>query len=638
MTRTKLISLTLSFIFLTFLPVLHYSFPREDAKEAIVASAAVAEVRATLSKDADVTRPIELKAPAGAPLKRGANGGFRCATCVILLGLVERWSIVNHKSVDQNLAKFCRLVPNKIQAFCRFVVRWFGPTVVRSLVNKHSPESVCHSLKICVMDDPSQRQCALFHKAKTKPQSGTSRSKSAPDYLDFQKSIVVTRAMFHSRAVNLKLVDAYDLGWSFCDLPYISSFCEELERIFLHHVAANDKDGDSFSTTETLRGTSWRGRDCDDKDTDVYPGRTPLDGDAEKDSNCNGIFGKPKDGNQTYEERFCGGTKHYGVAILGDSAGAHFHMPEAWFDPTQLDDQALTNGSFVIENEGDWPQLSSSTGYMGANVFSPFIIGPVDSVYKRMKEKNRCVHRDFQNLSVNGANSNDTLVNMRLLRRNSSKDQPMLVFYAMNGNDVCNWHKDTLPYMSSTKVMTDNLMKTINFLNSTLPRGSHLVVIGMPDGRFLWNNVHRRIHPLGRLWDDVTYEDMYGFWNCLELSPCFGWLNKNETIRNMTQERANNITLALWQTVNEQRHKWANLDIWMEESPLYDVTRDWVQVGGKIWQLIEPVDGFHPNQYAMALFGRSMWNKLEKYHPEVLGDTNPYNDEIERLFGNQGGY
>ena len=46
--------------------------------------------------------------------------------------------------------------------------------------------------------------------------------------------------------------------------------------------------------------------------------------------------------------------------------------------------------------------------------------------------------------------------------------------------------------------MTDNLMKTINFLNSTLPRGSHLVVIGMPDGRFLWNNVHRRIHPLGK--------------------------------------------------------------------------------------------------------------------------------------------
>ena len=106
----------------------------------------------------------------------------------------------------------------------------------------------------------------------------------------------------------------------------------------------------------------------------------------------------------------------------------------------------------------------------------------------------------------------------------------------------------------------------------------------------------------------------------------------------MTQERADNITLALWQTVEEQRHKWRNLDVSMEESPLFDVVSDWVGVGGKVWQLIEPVDGFHPNQYAMALFGRSMWNKLEKYYPELVGESNPYNEEIEKLFGDQGGY
>ena len=133
--------------------------------------------------------------------------------------------------------------------------------------------------------------------------------------------------------------------------------------------------------------------------------------------------------------------------------------------------------------------------------------------------------------------------------------------------------------------MTDNLMKTIEFLNSTVPPGSHLVVIGMPDGRFLWNNVHHRIHPLGkigkisfhalistehwwqygalnrkavlllnqsyrssltkphltliltgRLWHDIRYEDVYGFWNCLELSPCFGnhysgWMLRPRPIR-----------------------------------------------------------------------------------------------------------
>ena len=76
----------------------------------------------------------------------------------------------------------------------------------------------------------------------------------------------------------------------------------------------------------------------------------------------------------------------------------------------------------------------------------------------------------------------------------------------------------------------------------------------------------------------------------------------------------------------------------MEESPLFDVARDWINVGGKIWQLIEPVDGFHPNQYDMALFGRSMWNKLEKYHPEIVGGINPFNEEIDKIFGDQGGY
>ena len=74
-----------------------------------------------------------------------------------------------------------------------------------------------------------------------------------------------------------------------------------------------------------------------------------------------------------------------------------------------------------------------------------------------------------QNLSVNGANSNDTLINMRLLRRNATADHPLVVFYAMNGNDVCNWHHDTIPYMSSTKVgKRDNLFRRITWL-STLP-------------------------------------------------------------------------------------------------------------------------------------------------------------------------
>ena len=103
-------------------------------------------------------------------------------------------------------------------------------------------------------------------------------------------------------------------------------------------------------------------------------------------------------------------------------------------------------------------------------------------------------------------------------------------------------------------------------------------------------------------------------------------------------DRADNITKALREFVAEQKDKWVNLDISFQESPLFDVSREWTAVGGKIWQLIEPVDGFHPNQYAMALFGRAMWNKLEKHHPEIAGIVNPFNDEIDKLFGDQGGY
>lgn len=36
----------------------------------------------------------------------------------------------------------------------------------------------------------------------------------------------------------------------------------------------NDYDKDSFSAFEaTFRGYNWRGKDCDDNNDDVYPGR-----------------------------------------------------------------------------------------------------------------------------------------------------------------------------------------------------------------------------------------------------------------------------------------------------------------------------------------------------------------------------
>lgn len=47
--------------------------------------------------------------------------------------------------------------------------------------------------------------------------------------------------------------------------------------------------GSIFYCIKTLRGTNWRGKDCNDFSSKVYPGRRPGN-DSLEDSNCNGIW------------------------------------------------------------------------------------------------------------------------------------------------------------------------------------------------------------------------------------------------------------------------------------------------------------------------------------------------------------
>ena len=84
-----------------------------------------------------------------------------------------------------------------------------------------------------------------------------------------------------------------------------------------------DGDGDSFATSDhlQLRGSHWRGSDCDDNDETVYPGRRTSNDDGDVDHNCNGISGGNATG--TYEDIFCSGSGQRGVVVLGDSASAH---------------------------------------------------------------------------------------------------------------------------------------------------------------------------------------------------------------------------------------------------------------------------------------------------------------------------
>lgn len=57
-----------------------------------------------------------------------------------------------------------------------------------------------------------------------------------------------------------------------------------------------------------------------------------------------------------------------------------------------------------------------------------------------------------------------------------------------------------------------------------------------------------------------------------------------------------------------------------------------------MWQLIEPIDGFHPNQQCNALIAEYIWNLLSKKHPDWLGKQNPFNPQIISIFGDQNGH
>uniref|UniRef100_A0A8D0KU88 Acyloxyacyl hydrolase n=1 Tax=Strix occidentalis caurina TaxID=311401 RepID=A0A8D0KU88_STROC len=355
----------------------------------------------------------------------------------------------------------------------------------------------------------------------------------------------------------------------------------------------------STEAPSTLRGYHWRGRDCNDKNTTILLSSPSL--------LQQGV--DPKDG-LPYEKKFCKDSQ--GVVLLGDSAGAHFHIPPEWMTVTQMSAKSFANLPMAFTDELDWPQFSEITGFLNSTIG-----GWTDSLYLRLRRRNRCNHRDLQNISQNAVYLSFSLARNQLL------DNPAIVIYATIGNDVCNGNRDTLAHMTTPKEMLSNVVQALRYLDSRLPKGSHVILTGLVDGRFLWDNLHDRYHPLGQLNRDVTYSQLYSFLDCLQVSPCSGWLTPNETLRNLTSERALQLSNVLKEIARSE--KFTNFDIFYMDFPLRQTAEEWRKMGGEPWQLIEPVDGFHPSQ------------ALREW-PQVLGKENPFNNQIEAIFKDQGGH
>jgi len=136
-------------------------------------------------------------------------------------------------------------------------------------------------------------------------------------------------------------------------------------------------------------------------------------------------------------------------------------------------------------------------------------------------------------MGVNGAASgNEYDGDIQAIRRNNKTDHPMLVFMELIGNDVCSGHHG-FDSMTTPAEFYTNILKLLNYLDTVLPAGSHVVSVGLGNGSLLYDLLHDQLHPIG-----VTYTDVYDYLNCLGISPCWGWMNSNDTVRAYTTERA----------------------------------------------------------------------------------------------------
>eukprot|EP01112_Ceratiomyxa_fruticulosa_P001674 TRINITY_DN11841_c0_g1_i1.p1 TRINITY_DN11841_c0_g1~~TRINITY_DN11841_c0_g1_i1.p1 ORF type:complete len:571 (-),score=147.90 TRINITY_DN11841_c0_g1_i1:136-1848(-) len=529
-------------------------------------------------------------------------GGSNCAACTIIVGLLEQMTEIHNKTIDKLLDEICSYFPAQFVPICDWAVNKYGEQVITMVFNKETPDDICNALP----DLCTNPECRLFPAAAQR-----------------QKSEQATTFKPERSPLRMRVID-----------PFVNQKIEEspwqwikdlINRLANSHEPIEDLDDDFYSMSSTLRGYSWRGKDCNDLDKGKHPGSSASEADG-TDWNCNGIYGINPATKQSYEQMLCGNSGQMGVAVVGDSVGAHFSIPPQYMNASEITPTTYDDLLAILENEFDWPERSMSTGWENSTAQVP-----IQSIYLNMRQRNLCNHRDYQNMGVNGARAGAVANGIiESMNRNQTIDHPLLLIYEVVGNDVCNGHH-TVDTMTEPEQFRQQVLQTLYYLEKQLPNGSHVLFLGLVDGRILWNSLHNRTHPIG-----VSYADVYAYLNCLYISPCYLWMNSNETLRNAASDRAAELSAIYPEIIGN--YTFNNFDMYYLPFPLTQIMDEWIAKGGQAWQLIEPVDGFHPNQITNALLADFIWNDLNTNKPNWLGAINPNNDLITKLFGDQQGY
>lgn len=195
---------------------------------------------------------------------------------------------------------------------------------------------------------------------------------------------------------------------------------------------------------------------------------------------------------------------------------------------------------------------------------------------------------------------------------------------------MCNGHPGS-GHMTTVPEFRASVLKALEYLDTVLPSGSHVALMPLVDGRVLWDHMHDRIHPIG-----VPYPAVYELLSCTGSNPCWGWLNSNATWRNFTSQRAANLS-AVYHEI-QGAYTWKHFDTYVLTLDWNDLFSQYEASGGQGWELIEPVDGFHPSQAGHELLAATVWWDLGNHTTGWIPSPNPHNAAIQATFGDQGGY
>lgn len=500
------------------------------------------------------------------------NDEYGCFFCLMTVNAIEQYSVQNSISVDNFvLNDYCNLFDASIRVVCQQSIANNGVNFLNALSASTNPDSVCKAINLC-----PQSQCTLF------PTS--------------QAPVLIRTAQSPVPANN-----------------------EAANTILNGQISIHDSDGDGFSTdVMNAGGYNWMGKDCDNTEDDIYPGRevNPYKGQS-VDYNCNGLYAFVPNTNTLYDDLFCRGSTQIGVGVAGDSLTTNFHIPSRWFNSSDWNNPTTQNVVSLFLDHLDQPQSGAFTG----RCMDSSVEQPCRSIYNYNFNNNYCNFNDYQNVGLDGAKLQDLLTSLNSLRRNQLLDFPMLLTLQIYSGDICSGA------MTSPDDFAQTLNQILTYLDTKLPAGSHVVILGIPEID-IYEQLSNQTHISG-----ASFADFYNYEICAGTKSniyCPNLLNPDLNVRNTTIQRAIDLNQVYKNALSSLNTK--NFDAIYYDFPTLD---DINAANLNSTEFYNQIDGLYPSQAGQAFIADYLWNNIERDRPQWVGSPNPYNNNITQVFQSQ---